>query len=52
MRVSCSRLNNPTLCATILGQGIILKSPKGGTCLRLTTTDAGTLEQTIMACPM
>lgn len=34
------------------GQGLILKSPNGGTCLRLTVTDAGTLEQMVVACPM
>jgi hypothetical protein len=34
------------------GQGIILKSPDGATCLRLTVSDAGVLTQTIVACLM
>jgi hypothetical protein len=34
------------------GQGIVLKSPNGGTCLRLTVSDAGVLLQSIVACPM
>jgi len=33
------------------GQGIVLKSPDGGTCLLLTVSDAGALTQTIVPCP-
>jgi hypothetical protein len=34
------------------GQGILLKSPNGSTCLKLTVSDAGALTQEIVACPL
>ncbi len=42
---------NGDIHVSLPGQGLILKSPNGGTCARLSLSDAGVLTTTVMPCP-